>query len=162
MGGLNLMADSAHLVEVSRSVEPVEEEPDDKQVIAWLTGVLSRLNCAPSELSVRIVGEDEITSLNAQYRDRSNPTNVLSFPSGIEADGHVFLGDIVVCSKVVGDEAKAYQKSYSDRYAHMMVHGLLHLLGHNHAQEREQREMEALETAILADIGIADPYEVQE
>ena len=149
-----------HVVEISRSTDQVDEEPDERQIIDWLKDALSRLDCGQSEVSVRIVSEDEMTSLNRQYRDRNQPTNVLSFPSGIEAEGRLFLGDIVVCAAVVRKEAQEFNKPVEERYAHMMVHGLLHLLGHDHAEVADQEKMEVLEKLLLASVDISDPYEL--
>jgi probable rRNA maturation factor len=72
------------------------------------------------------------------------------------------LGDLVICAPVVAREAAEQGKPVEAHWAHMLVHGCLHLLGYDHIQEAEAAEMEALETAILADLGYADPYEVQD
>ena len=149
-----------HVVEISRSTDQVDEEPDERQIIDWLNDALNRLDCGQSEVSVRIVSEDEMTLLNRQYRNRNQPTNVLSFPSGLEAEGRLFLGDIVVCAAVVRREALEFDKPVEDRYAHMVFHGLLHLLGHEHAEPAGQEKMEALEKSLLASLNIADPYEL--
>lgn len=156
------MSDSSHVVDVSRSTEPVEEEPDERQVVDWLTQALTALECHPAEVSVRIVSEAEMAELNKRYRGKDKPTNVLSFPSGIEAEGHLFLGDIVVCNAVVFDEAIKFDKTFPDRFAHMVVHGLLHLLGHDHIEADDQKKMEAVELTLLAGMGVTDPYELSE
>ena len=82
------------------------------------------------------MGEEEIASLNAQYRGLENATNVLSFPAGISVEEVEFLGDIVICSKVVKLESDLYGRGFADRYVHMLIHGLLHLLGYDHMEER--------------------------
>jgi probable rRNA maturation factor len=113
----------------------------------------------PAELSIRIVDAREGRALNRQYRDRDYATNVLSFPvelpSGIASP---LLGDMVICAPVVAREAREQGKSPRDHYAHLTVHGVLHLLGFDHQNERDAVRMEALETRILAELGIADPY----
>lgn len=162
MASMMLITESRHVIEVSRSVDPLEEEPDQREVIDWLTTALIRLDCGPSEVSVRIVDEDEMAGLNAEFRDRPEPTNVLSFPSGLELGDQLFLGDIVVCSSVVRNEAQGFNKSLSDRYAHIVIHGLLHLLGHDHEADEERTRMESLEATILEELGVSDPYEVVE
>ena len=107
---------------------------------------------------VRVVGAAEAGRLNGRYRGVDEPTNVLSFPSGAEVPGEKHLGDVVVCAPVVEAEAQEQKKRARDHYAHMVVHGVLHLRGFDHESAGEARVMESLETAILNEIGIADPY----
>jgi len=116
-----------------------------------------------AEVSVHIVDEDEMQTLNRKYRDQDKSTNVLSFPAGNE-DGMPPgvtspLGDIVVCAAVVAREAEEQGKALGDHWSHMLVHGALHLLGHDHLTESEADVMESLEREILAGLGIADPYQ---
>jgi|TARA_B110000196_G_scaffold107515_1_gene93127 probable rRNA maturation factor len=148
-----------HEVEVSRSTERLSGEPDEAQVAFWLEFVLDRLECQSSEVSVRIVGEEEIASLNAQYRGLENATNVLSFPAGISVEEVEFLGDIVICSKVVKLESDLYGRGFADRYVHMLIHGLLHLLGYDHMEEMARTRMEQLETDLLSRLDMCNPYE---
>jgi len=148
-----------HEVEVSRSTERLSLEPDEAQVAFWLEFVLDWLDHQSSEVSVRIVGEEEITSLNAQYRGLENATNVLSFPAGMSVEEVTFLGDIVICSKVVKLESELYGRGFTDRYAHMLIHGLLHLLGFDHMEEAAQNQMEHMETELLSRLGMGNPYE---
>jgi probable rRNA maturation factor len=148
-----------HEVEVSRSTERLSGEPDEAQVAFWLEFVLDRLDRQSSEVSVRIVGEEEIASLNAQYRGLENATNVLSFPAGISVEEVEFLGDIVICSKVVKLESDLYGRGFADRYAHMLIHGLLHLLGYDHMEEGARTRMEQLETDLLSRLNMGNPYE---
>jgi len=148
-----------HEVGVSRSAERLFEEPDEAQVVSWLGFVLDRLDRQSAEVSVRIVGEDEIAALNGRYRGLGNATNVLSFPAGILVEKVEFLGDIVICSKVVKLESEEYGTGFEDRYAHMLIHGLLHLLGYDHIEEVARIRMEQLETDLLLRLGMGDPYE---
>ena len=149
-----------HVIEVSRSAQPLDEEPEEQQVKDWLAAALGKLNQPSSEISIRIVDENEMAELNAQYRQKSGATNVLSFPSGLEADSTHFLGDIVVCSEVVLEESNQYGQAFPARYAHMLIHGLLHLLGHDHMIDAERQKMETLERELLAEFGMSNPYEV--
>jgi probable rRNA maturation factor len=114
------------------------------------------------EVSVRIVDADESRALNHEYRGKNKPTNVLSFPAGriegLPDDVPVQLGDIVVCASVVGEEAIEQDKAVADHWAHMLVHGTLHLMGYDHETDAEAAEMEALETQILMNSGLKDPY----
>ena len=148
-----------HEVGVSRSVERLPEEPDEAQVVLWVALALDRLDRRVSEVSVRIVGQEEISALNRQYRGLSNATNVLSFPAGISVEEVEFLGDIVICSSVVKLESDKYGRGFADRYAHMLIHGLLHLLGYDHIEEVARTQMEQLETDLLSRLEIGDPYE---
>ena len=113
----------------------------------------------PAELAIRIVDTDEGRALNAQYRGKDYATNVLSFeaelPPGIDLP---LIGDLVICAPVVAREAAEQGKPAAHHWAHMTVHGVLHLLGHDHIVEAEAERMEALETRILAGLGIPDPY----
>ena len=148
-----------HAVEVSRSAGMLAGEPDEKQIVSWLVFALDSLDHQPSEVSVRIVSEEEICSLNTQYRGQENVTNVLSFPADVAVEDVVFLGDIVICNKVVKQEAEQYGKRFADRYAHMLLHGLLHLLGFDHMENETRTAMERMETDLLARLGIGNPYE---
>ena len=115
---------------------------------------------AEKEITVRIVGVDEMTSLNETYRRKSGPTNVLSFPfEAMPPMDEGILGDIVICAEVVNGEAYEQRKSRDEHWAHMIVHGVLHLLGYDHEVDDEAEVMEALEVKILAELGYANPYE---
>lgn len=111
------------------------------------------------ELVVRIVGESESAQLNQEFRGKSGPTNVLSFP--FEAPPGVpskLLGDLIICAPVVRKEAREQEKPLRAHWAHMIVHGCLHLLGYDHQTDEQAHEMETLEVKILARLGIDDPY----
>jgi probable rRNA maturation factor len=149
-------------VEVSRSVEPLDEEPDQRDVTDWLKKAYSKLGKQRSEVSVRVVSTEEISNLNQTYRGNPSPTNVLSFPADLESEqGVTLLGDIVICSQVVLAESREYEKSFGDRYAHMVVHGMLHLMGYDHQEDAERVEMESLEVELLGYLGISNPYEME-
>lgn len=97
--------------------------------------------------------------LNADYRGKDAPTNVLSFPSLQETDvmdGH--LGDIAISAETVLAEALDAAKPPLHHLAHMIVHGVVHLAGFDHATDAEAEEMEAIEVRALARIGVPDPY----
>lgn len=113
-----------------------------------------------ARLTIRVVDEQEGTELNEQWRHKSGPTNVLSFPcEGLEMIAPDLLGDIVICSPVVEREAAAQGKTPLAHWAHLVIHGTLHLLGYDHIQEAQARQMEGLETAILHRLGYPDPYQ---
>ena len=112
-----------------------------------------------TEMTIRIVDEEESQTLNREYRGKDYPTNVLSFPfevpEGIELP---LLGDLVICRQVMEREAKEQQISLASHWAHLAVHGTLHLLGYDHIEEAEAEEMEGLETKIMQKLGFEDPY----
>lgn len=119
------------------------------------------------EVAVRLTGDAEVRALNAQYRHQDKPTNVLSFPmvqpdllDGLanSDDGEVLLGDIVLAFETCAAEAVAKGIPLADHARHLIAHGLLHLLGLDHADDAAALHMEALETAALETLGLADPY----
>ena len=113
-----------------------------------------------TEVSIRIVDADEGQALNLQYRGRDYATNVLSFPADLPPGVNLpLIGDLVICAPVVAREAAEQGKTAAHHWAHMTVHGTLHLLGYDHIDDAEAEAMEALETRILAGLGIPDPYE---
>ena len=113
----------------------------------------------PAELAIRIVDTDEARALNNDYRGKDYATNVLSFPAELPPELKLpLLGDLAICAPVVLREASEQGKSPKDHWAHLTVHGVLHLLGYDHIEENEAEAMEALETSVLAGLGIADPY----
>jgi len=112
-----------------------------------------------SEVSIRIVDAEEGRALNLQYRGRDYATNVLSFPVELPPGVDLpLIGDLVICAPVVAREAAEQGKKPADHWAHLTIHGTLHLLGYDHIDEAEAEAMEALETKVLAGLGIADPY----
>lgn len=129
----------------------------DAQIIDAVNAAL-RGRRETAELCVRIVGADEGRALNARYRGRDAATNVLSFPCDPGVAELPLLGDLVLCVDVVAAEARAQGKAEADHYRHLIVHGVLHLLGYDHVSDDDAQVMEAAETAILAGLGIADPY----
>jgi probable rRNA maturation factor len=125
-----------------------------------LQQVITDLDKGESELLIRIVDKAEIQNLNKTYRHKDQVTNVLSFPSDlpVEIDESI-LGDVVICTDVVDEEAKAQNKAFDHHLLHMAIHGTLHLLGFDHIEESDANKMESLEIKILEKIEIANPYE---
>jgi probable rRNA maturation factor len=113
-----------------------------------------------AELSLVLTDDARIRLLNRDWRGFDKPTNVLSFPAADadDDDPGPLLGDVIVAHETMAREAAAEGKSFDDHVAHLLVHGLLHLFGFDHETDAEAEEMEALETEILAGLGIADPY----
>lgn len=123
----------------------------------------SHVNPDAYDISVLFTDDGAIAEINAEWRGKDKPTNVLSFPTPddmpVPAGEPRPLGDIVLALGVIAREAAEQGKSLRDHTAHLIVHGTLHLLGYNHESDDEAAEMEALETCILKDLGISDPYE---
>jgi len=136
-----------------------ENIPSEEDFRSWVAAALpaDKIN---SELTIRVVGFDESRSLNAQYRQKDKPTNVLSFPSELPPELQIpLLGDLVICAGVVEREALEQGKTLLAHWAHMVVHGTLHLLGYDHETDADAEVMEALETRILGTLGFPAPYE---
>ena len=123
------------------------------------------------EVSIRLTGDDEVQTLNRQYRQKDKPTNVLSFPMvqpdlldsiANTDDGEVLLGDIALARGVCEREAAEKGISVEDHATHLIVHGTLHLLGYDHIEDGEAEAMEAIEIDALAALGLADPYLIRE
>lgn len=143
-------------IEIQRVVLDTDV-PADKEFRRWASKAYQQ--DLPACVTVRIVEKEESQRLNMQYRQQSKPTNVLSFPLKLPADvGQNFLGDIVICAPVVGEEALVQGKNLYAHWAHMIVHAMLHLQGYDHEEDQEATEMEALETQILQALGYSDPY----
>lgn len=145
------------LVEVQRASE-ARDLPSDEDFTGWATAALAGRR-AHAELLIRIVDAAESAELNAGYRGKHGPTNVLSFP--FEAPPPVqseLLGDLLICAPVVRREAVEQGKPEPAHWAHLVVHGCLHLLGFDHQDEVEAAAMERLEVEILGRLGYPDPY----
>ena len=112
-----------------------------------------------AELSILLTDDAEQHELNQQWRGKDSSTNVLSFPQ-IEPFGAVtgILGDITLARETVEREAIEQGVTLSEHFTHLVVHGFLHILGYDHLTDAEALQMESLETAILASLGVADPY----
>ena len=162
---------TGHRIDVIWGTPRLVGEPVSKDICAWVNTALDCLSQSqldglppdqsPAGVSVRIVSEEEMTSLNGQYRHRHQVTNVLSFADRVqEESGRVFLGDIVLCNQVIFDESQEYGKTFAGRYAHLLIHGLLHLLGQDHADPVARTAMENLECRIMAQLGFSDPYQM--
>jgi probable rRNA maturation factor len=119
---------------------------------------------AQAELSLVLADDATVRKLNARWRGKDAPTNVLAFASEERrAKGRpLLLGDVVLAFETVAAEAKAQRKSLANHLRHLVIHGVLHLVGYDHIAAGEAKRMEALETRILASLGIADPYRARE
>ena len=122
----------------------------------------------PVEISVTLTGNGEVQALNAKWRGKDRPTNVLSFPMADERDlnranlapSELLLGDIILARGVCESEASDKGVAVEDHAIHLVIHGTLHLLGYDHEDDGDAAEMEAREVRALKRLGIANPYEV--
>ena len=144
----------------------VEIEADD-----WLAALpeaetvvgraaMAALGTVQGDVVVLLTDDAAVQDLNARFRDKDKPTNVLSFPAAdMPLPGQSpHLGDLVLAFGVCRDEAAAQNKTLADHLSHLVVHGVLHLLGRDHEDDAEAEAMETEERTILAAIGISDPY----
>jgi len=153
----------------------IEDARWDSVAIATLAetacgAVLASLDLDPAqfEISLLACGDGRIAGLNSNFRDKSAPTNVLSWPDtdlAAQNDGGfpdlpcgAELGDIAISYDTCAAEATSQHKPFADHVTHLLVHGCLHLLGYDHVSDKDAALMEGFEVAILAKLGIADPY----
>ena len=135
-----------------------QQVPEEKKIIKWAREALAEEN-VNSEFTVRIVDENEILELNRRWRGIDKTTNVLAFPAGENTVAPDLLGDIVICAPVILREAGEQNKQVDAHWAHIIIHGLLHLLGHDHARDKEARVMEEREIEILKRLNFPNPYD---
>lgn len=119
---------------------------------------LRSAGCTQGQISATILlaSDARLRALNSRYRRKPKTTNVLSFAARASKDG--YLGDVALAYGVCMRESRASLIPLVDHATHLAVHGILHLLGHDHKTARKAQRMEALEIAVLAELGVRDPY----
>jgi len=161
----------------------IEADPEWDSSSRWETLVRSAAEAAvaesafpqltkserPVELSIRLTSDSEVKALNARWRGKDKPTNVLSFPQlepeeldSIAPGPELMLGDIVLARGVCEREAQEKGVSLEEHATHLLVHGTLHLLGYDHQDDGSAEDMESREVRALERLGISDPYEVRD
>lgn len=136
--------------------------PSEKQCYQWIWHALKNYY-RRANIALVLLDEAEARAYNRDYREKDYATNVLSFAHqegefSYAEQEDVLQGDLIICPQVVEHEAAEQGKSLLHHYAHLIIHGTLHLIGFDHMEDDEAEEMEALETALLVQLGIADPY----
>jgi len=140
-----------------QNASSVAHVPSDEDFNRWVRAVLQTRGDAV--LTIRLVDIDESRALNSRFRQQDKPTNVLSFPADLPDEIELpLLGDIVICVPLAEAEALEQGKAVQSHWAHLTIHGVFHLLGHDHQEDEEAFEMEALESAVMQVLGFPDPY----
>jgi probable rRNA maturation factor len=156
-----MAGDNVPAIDIAIEAGPWQAQQDEAVVtraIEMAAG-LSNHQTGGAELSVVLTDDASIRAINAQWRHKDEPTNVLSFPAPPAMPGAPrLLGDIVIAHETTAREAKAEGKPFSDHLGHLAVHGFLHLLGYDHESDTDAEVMERLEREILAKLGVPDPY----
>ena len=147
------------------SLNIIQEHPDQlpeeliDQLSLLATHILNDYKKNDLEINLKLVSSDEMTALNQTYRNKTKDTNVLSFPTDPEV---IYLskelGDIAICIPFMESEAKTLNRSKDDHMMHLVTHGVLHLLGLDHANEKDANLMESHEISYLKKFNISNPY----
>ena len=144
---------------VIQNVSGIEDLPIFSLWEHWLQTALQN-HTSTAEITLRIVNEAESADINWRSRQKSGPTNILSFPftdmPGISDNG--IIGDIVICAPLALQEACHRNIDSTEHFAHLFVHGLLHLLGYDHHNQPDTLIMESLEVKILQQLAYGNPY----
>jgi len=159
MGAAAKRAHAAPVIDVVLASALWAREPAAEEIVRRAIGAAAAAADAPASvaLSVMLADDSAVRALNARWRGKDEPTNVLSFPAAASA-GSGMLGDIAIAYETTAREAADQNKSFKHHLVHLAVHGYLHLLGYDHANDREAKKMERLEAEILARLGVPDPY----
>ena len=155
------------MTEVLVVADAWQNEPDAETVIQRAIAAAAEMadaDTGEAELAIMLTDDAGIRTLNSNWRGIDKPTNVLSFPA-LQASGATgpddaprMLGDIAIAYQTTRQEADDEQRPFDHHLSHLAVHGFLHLIGYDHEKDDEAEVMEALETEILAQLGIPDPY----
>ncbi len=120
---------------------------------------LEQVDKERTEISVTFVEEEEIRNLNRDYRNTDKVTDVLSFPQFDDLDeipefGEICLGDVVICKERAAEQAEEFGHSFEREIIYLFTHSILHLLGYDHMEEAEKKEMRQREEEVMEHLGI--------
>ena len=142
--------------------------PNVKEMVrnAALAALVKSENSAASELCIVLGDDDLLHELNSKYCGRDNPTNVLAFRysdggSSMINRSYEILGDVIISLETASIEATSIKRSLREHLSHLVIHGVLHLLGYDHETDMDAQLMESIEVDALAQIGISNPYEIE-
>ena len=132
-------------------------------VLDLLSKITEDKNELKKSASILLTDDLYMKEINKKWRKLEKATNVLSFPVNkqIKEEDYFFIGDIVLSYETILSECKLRKKSFKDHFLHLLVHGFLHLLGYNHDNKRNEKEMEKLEVNYLSKLNIKNPYEIR-
>lgn len=164
MGAGNKAADVV-ILEIEVDETAWKQLPDPETLLrraAQATETALGKDLSDTVLTISLVTDDAVAELNQHWRNKTGPTNVLSFPAArdmpLPPGEPRPLGDIMLAAGVVKREAEQQSKSLEHHLVHLAVHGILHIMDYDHINESEANEMESLEIDILNVLGIANPY----
>lgn len=147
------------VLEMSLEIEGFDDLVNEEEIREYVQKVLEKEyeNEAPVYMSLLFTGNDEIQVINREYRDKDQPTDVISFAYHETEDFDIgpydTLGDIVISLERVVEQAKEYNHSDKRELFYVLTHGILHLLGYDHIEEEDKKEMRAKEEEILGSFG---------
>lgn len=127
--------------------------PSSQIMKKWIS--ISLMNNVLNQVNIIIVGHQRIRTLNKKYLKNDYATNVLTFPND---ENNTSSGDIILCPKIINQEAKDFKFSLRFRWAHMIIHSMLHLQGYTHEVTSNRLKMEKIEVKLLADMKYGNPY----
>jgi probable rRNA maturation factor len=135
----------------------IAARPDvEALVLAAAEAALAQEGAVGEGVSLLLTGDRQVRDLNRRFRGQDRPTNVLAFPAPQNPER--FLGDVALAYGVCIREAEDQRKPLAHHLQHLVAHGVLHLLGYDHVSDAQAQAMEGLERALLAGLGIPDPY----
>lgn len=147
------------ILEMSLEIEGFDDLVNEDEIREYVQKVLEKEyeSEAPVYMSLLLTGNDEIQVINREYRDKDQPTDVISFAYHETEDFDIgpydTLGDIVISLERVVEQAKEYNHSSKRELFYVLTHGILHLLGYDHIEEEDKKEMRAKEEEILGSFG---------
>ena len=167
MKNINLLSSSEKLkLEITIQNQKLWKDLDNifcMLVLDLLSKITEDKNELKKSASILLTDDLYMKEINKKWRKLEKATNVLSFPVNkqIKEEDYFFIGDIVLSYETILSECKLRKKSFKDHFLHLLVHGFLHLLGYNHDNKRNEKEMEKLEVNYLSKLNIKNPYEIR-
>jgi probable rRNA maturation factor len=144
------------MIDVEIDYAPWTAELSDAEATVEEAATLALAGRAAGSVAILLTSDEAVRALNAQFRGKDAPTNVLSFPAPANPEHH--LGDIALAHGVTAREAAQQGKPLAHHLQHLVIHGVLHLIGYDHELDSDAERMEAVERELLAALGVPDPY----